>query len=202
MCQATAFYLGHNIHIVGTANTGQGLGYTKLESVEGADQFQPLYIGYYQGQHYQSLKERLPRPMDLGKMAENGVFSFSDLSKISRDMRLKALPSLEVRDSLVLQSVNNRPEGIEDSEEEDKVLNEIEDFETLAFKKIAAVNFPPSKIEFEEESSVEIANELVNEVLEKVYQQLGLQLYCGLNPTVKVYTRNFSDIMVDSRKEG
>jgi len=58
MCQATALYVGRNIHIVGTANIGQGFAFTKLESVEEAENFPPFTVGYYQDRHYQSLQER------------------------------------------------------------------------------------------------------------------------------------------------
>ena len=57
MCQATALFVGRNIHIVGTANIGQGEAYTKLESVEESTKFPPFTVGYYQEQHYQSLQE-------------------------------------------------------------------------------------------------------------------------------------------------
>ena len=58
MCQATALYVGRNIHIVGTANIGQGSAFTKLESVEEAENYPPFSVGYYQDRHYQSLQER------------------------------------------------------------------------------------------------------------------------------------------------
>ena len=48
MCQATALYLGRNIHIVGTKNTGTREGFTKLEGGGRADMLPPLYVGYYQ----------------------------------------------------------------------------------------------------------------------------------------------------------
>jgi len=57
MCQATALYVERNIHIVGTANIGQGYAFTKLESIEGAEEFPPFTVGYYQDKHYQSLQE-------------------------------------------------------------------------------------------------------------------------------------------------
>jgi len=57
MCQATSLYVGRNIHIVGTANIGQGFAFTKLESVDDADSFPPFTVGYYQDKHYQSLQE-------------------------------------------------------------------------------------------------------------------------------------------------
>ena len=82
MCQATALYLGNinlfiqkihvcqttflagrNIHIVGTANRGQGQPFTKLEAGEEADKLQPLYVGYYQNKHYQSL-EKIDKEME------------------------------------------------------------------------------------------------------------------------------------------
>jgi len=59
MCQATALYVGRIIHIVGTANIGQGFAFTKLESTEEADSFPPFTVGYYQDRHYQSLQEDL-----------------------------------------------------------------------------------------------------------------------------------------------
>merc|ERR1719369_1314517 len=57
MCQATALFVGRNVHIVGTANIGQGFAFTKLESIEEADNFPPFTVGYYQDRHYQSLQE-------------------------------------------------------------------------------------------------------------------------------------------------
>merc|ERR1719187_896494 len=57
MCQATALFVGRNVHIVGTANIGQGFAFTKLESIEEADSFPPFTVGYYQDRHYQSLQE-------------------------------------------------------------------------------------------------------------------------------------------------
>ena len=57
MCQATALFVGRTIHIVGTANIGQGFAFTKLESVEEADNFPPFTVGYYQDKHYQSLQD-------------------------------------------------------------------------------------------------------------------------------------------------
>ena len=47
--QATALVVGREIRLVGTANIGQpGPGYTTLESVLGAKQQEPFYVGYYQ----------------------------------------------------------------------------------------------------------------------------------------------------------
>ena len=57
MCQATALYLERNIHIVGTANIGHSVGYTKLEGTPEAANYPPLAIGNYQDLHYQSLEE-------------------------------------------------------------------------------------------------------------------------------------------------
>jgi len=58
MCQATALLVKREIRLVGTANNGQpGLGFTTLESVEGANSQEPLTIGYYQGCHFQSLQK-------------------------------------------------------------------------------------------------------------------------------------------------
>ncbi len=43
---------------MGTANIGQpGPGYTTLESVESAKDLEPLTIGYFQNNHFQSLAE-------------------------------------------------------------------------------------------------------------------------------------------------
>ena len=56
LCQATALYIGRDIRIVGTSNRGQKDPYTVLSGGEGAEGLPPLYIGYYQGKHYQSLK--------------------------------------------------------------------------------------------------------------------------------------------------
>jgi len=67
MCQATSLYVGRNIHIVGTANIGQGFAFTKLESVEEANSFPPFTVGYYQDKHYQSLQED---PRLQGKVME------------------------------------------------------------------------------------------------------------------------------------
>jgi len=58
MCQATALFVQRTIHIVGTANIGQGFAFTKLESVDGSEDFPPFTVGYYQDRHYQSLQER------------------------------------------------------------------------------------------------------------------------------------------------
>jgi len=55
MVQATALFLGRNIHIIGTANAGGSQAFTKIEGGPGAEQFPPLYIGFYQGRHYVSL---------------------------------------------------------------------------------------------------------------------------------------------------
>jgi len=57
ICQATALMLKRNIHIVGTANKGQSVSYTKLDSVAEADNFKPLNVGYYQDQHYHSIEK-------------------------------------------------------------------------------------------------------------------------------------------------
>ena len=63
--QATALYLGRNIMVVGTINSGPGdRGYTTLEGGPGADAHPPLYVGYYQDQHYQSL-QRTSEPASL-----------------------------------------------------------------------------------------------------------------------------------------
>ena len=55
MCQATSLYLGRNIHVVGTINAGHPENFTKV-GCPGADAFPPLYVGYYQDKHYQSLQ--------------------------------------------------------------------------------------------------------------------------------------------------
>ena len=58
MCQATALHLGRNINVVGTINANQaGPGYSVVEGGPGAENRDPLYVGYYQDQHYQSLKQ-------------------------------------------------------------------------------------------------------------------------------------------------
>jgi len=70
MCQATALFVGRNVHIVGTANIGQGFAFTKLESVEEAEEFPPFTVGYYQDRHYQSLQER-PLQIQAGLQEEH-----------------------------------------------------------------------------------------------------------------------------------
>ena len=58
ICQATALYLGRNINVVGTVNARQaGPGYSVVEGGPCAENRDPLFVGYYQDQHYQSLKQ-------------------------------------------------------------------------------------------------------------------------------------------------
>ena len=57
--------VGRNIHIVGTANSGQKQCFTKLEANDEANKFPPLYIGYYQDKHYQSLEWVGPDPKQI-----------------------------------------------------------------------------------------------------------------------------------------
>ena len=66
MCQATAFYVGRNINIVGTANTGHSQSFTKIQAGDEADKHPPFYIGYYQDKHYQSL-QLVPQEKDLSE---------------------------------------------------------------------------------------------------------------------------------------
>ena len=72
MVQATAIYLERNIRLVGTINAGESVSWTTVEARAGAgaELFPPLYIGYYQSQHYQSLQlvpgsASLPGPAQL-----------------------------------------------------------------------------------------------------------------------------------------
>lgn len=74
--QVTAYYLGkstishhytalilcsgRNIHIIGTANAGHQQLYTKLEGGEGAENHQPIIIGFYQTlKHFVSLEREI-----------------------------------------------------------------------------------------------------------------------------------------------
>ena len=56
ICHATALYLGREINIYGTLNKGENQSFTKVESGPDASDYPPLTVGYYQGQHYQSLQ--------------------------------------------------------------------------------------------------------------------------------------------------
>ena len=53
---ATAMFLERNINIVGTSNTS-GRGYTTVYGMGDADFQSPLWMGYYQNIHYQSLQQ-------------------------------------------------------------------------------------------------------------------------------------------------
>ena len=55
MVQATSLFIKRNIHIVNSANNGQALPFSVMEGGQGAGLMCPLWIGYYQSQHYQSL---------------------------------------------------------------------------------------------------------------------------------------------------
>ena len=84
ICQATALMLKRNIHIVGTANKGQSVSYTKLDSVAEADNFKPLNVGYYQDKHYQSL-EKIDSDQDvIGKGIGEGIASTEDLTTLGQ----------------------------------------------------------------------------------------------------------------------
>jgi len=88
MCQATALFVGRNVHIVGTANIGQGFAFTKLESVEEAEDFPPFTVGYYQDRHYQSLQER-PQHMQAALQEEHeDSFDSDQASRMVDDEKL------------------------------------------------------------------------------------------------------------------
>ena len=95
LCQATALHLRRHIYIVGTANTAAAdRGYTRLEGGEGADLWPPLYIGYYQDQHYQSLARPATLPSLLSLASAPG---FQTVACLAREMGLQHLAPTQVR---------------------------------------------------------------------------------------------------------
>lgn len=78
MCHATALYLGRNINVVGTINANEaGPGYSVVEGGPGAENRDPLYVGYYQDQHYQSLKQIGGLALDTVAVEEDAVLGSS-----------------------------------------------------------------------------------------------------------------------------
>ena len=96
--QATALHLGRNIMVVGTINSGPGdRGYTTLEGGPGADAQPPLYVGYYQDQHYQSLQRTaVPASLDLG----SGAADLRTVAAMGKEMGLAYLPPTVVSDRI------------------------------------------------------------------------------------------------------
>ena len=96
--QATALHLGRNIMVVGTINSGPGdRGYTTLEGGPGADAQPPLYVGYYQDQHYQSLQRTdEPASLDLG----SGAVDLRTVAAMGKEMGLAHLPPTIVSDQV------------------------------------------------------------------------------------------------------
>ena len=50
------FISGRNVHLVGTANSGQKQSFTKMEAGPNSEMYPPFFIGYYQDKHFQSLE--------------------------------------------------------------------------------------------------------------------------------------------------
>ena len=96
--QATALHLGRNIMVVGTINSGPGdRGYTTLEGGPGADAQPPLYVGYYQDQHYQSLQRTaVPASLDLG----SGAADLRIVAAMGKEMGLAYLPPTVISDQV------------------------------------------------------------------------------------------------------
>ena len=96
--QATALHLGRNIMVVGTINSGPGdRGYTTLEGGPGADAQPPLYVGYYQDQHYQSLQRTAePASLDL----RSGAADLRTVAAMGKEMGLAYLPPTVVSDRI------------------------------------------------------------------------------------------------------
>ena len=96
MCQARALFLERNIHLVGTANIGQGVAFTKLESVEEANEFPPFTVGYYQDRHYQSLQER---PQEYHEDPQHELDMFMNSVRVRKMINEERLLSESVFDS-------------------------------------------------------------------------------------------------------
>ena len=103
--QATALHLGRNIMVVGTINSGPGdRGYTTLEGGPGADAYPPLYVGYYQDQHYQSLQRtELPACLDLA----SGAADLRTVAAMGKEMGLAYLPPTIVSDQVIWRNAED-----------------------------------------------------------------------------------------------
>ena len=75
MVQATALLLCRRIILVGTANAiPENKGFSVIEGGPGSESHPPLIVGYYQGNHYQSLQI-----VERGAMEEKGAGAFDFL---------------------------------------------------------------------------------------------------------------------------
>ena len=88
------FISGRNVHLVGTANSGQKQPFTKLEAGANGDKFPPFFIGYYQDKHYQSLeidmvKEEMVRNKEKEKVdSSQPIPTLSDVMAIPSSLKL------------------------------------------------------------------------------------------------------------------
>jgi hypothetical protein len=105
MCQATALYISRNIYIVGTKNSGPGdRGYTRLDGGPEADFYPPLFIGYYQDQHFQSLERPAGLPSTLAFSAGPGLHT---VAALGREMGLRHLPPTVVSGSMAWRAASH-----------------------------------------------------------------------------------------------
>ena len=89
MVQATALLLCRRIILVGTANHDpENRGFSVIEGGPGSEAYPPLIVGYYQGNHYQSLQE-----VQEGIMEEEWAAAFNSLGKVVLMLTLEKLLS-------------------------------------------------------------------------------------------------------------
>jgi len=100
---------------VGTSNIGQGVAFTKLESVEESTKFPPFTVGYYQDLHYQSLQEL---PQDNSEVPQREL----DLSRNSDHVR-RMIDEERLLDESVFQSDSDFEEIYQSDNELDSFEN-------------------------------------------------------------------------------
>ena len=185
--QATALHLGRNIMVVGTINSGPGdRGYTTLEGGPGADAHPPLYVGYYQDQHYQSLQRTtVPASLDLG----SGAADLRTVAAMGKEMGLAHLPPTVVSDKVTWrhsedeqvreQSMNEVRQRFLAVEMSKQVLYQVIEevarvgiVREVPMKRIAAVQQPRRPLSKKEQEILEQSQSL----LDKMISQLDMKL--------------------------
>lgn len=145
ICQATALFLERNIYIVGTANMGQPTGFTIIEGTPESDKYPPLTIGYYQGEHYQSLEERLV-------FSETNT-SGSEKQKSEDDKNTVPNTSIERKAEMISHSCEDSVVQVEELGENEGKKNLLD--EQTARLKIKLEEDPYYRSEHEDDDSLE-----------------------------------------------
>ena len=185
--QATALYLGRNIMVVGTINSGPGdRGYTTLEGGPGADAHPPLYVGYYQDQHYQSL-QRTATPASFG--LSSGSADLRMVAALGKEMGLVHLDPTVVSDMAawrISHGEKEREQKMNQIEERFKTVEIVKQLLYDVMEEVARVGIvkevpekrrvmavsPPRPLSKEEEEKLEESQRR----LDKMIDQLNLTI--------------------------